>query len=425
MTDLRALATHSSASVWRGVGAAAYLAVGLVVATACQSDHRAGITFHARDSVGIRVVENDVPRWPDGRGWRIEAIPAVTLGAGNDAREELFAVRDIVPLASDGFVLVDAATSQLRSYDSTGTPMWTVGRQGQGPGEFRNMWNLLRCGGDTLLVNDGAQVDVIDPQGGFVRRSPVHRAAGAGNVVYGVSEDCTGVLLAAQVPREPPARVFQPMETLYWSALRVQRFDTVATVPGDDLKGIDVLGVRYGLFVPFGSFSVWDTDGRRVYLARSNKAEIQVFDRGGGIVRVIRWPARALPVSAADREAFELRRAELIRRSPNEERFAPPLDRFPEVVTRPLFSRIMVDAAGTLWIREYPVSQGGFPRGYRPPRDRRNESWTIIDSSGAWLGAISLPAGLDIRAIGPRTILGVSTTEEGFARVKVYRIRRP
>lgn len=418
--------THSATRCGnRFLEAVRYLLAGVAIHSGCTSNQQAVTALQVRDSLGVQIVENHAPRWADGQAWRIDSVPAVTVGTSPDPREELSAVRDIVPLSTGGFALVNAGTSQLRYYDPTGVLIQAVGRQGQGPGEFRDMWTLVRCAGDTLVVNDGVRVDLFGSDGGFVRRSRVHRATGVrSNVIYGVSDDCSRVLLMVQIPREASTAVYQMTETLYWSALAAPQLDTVVTFPGDDLKGFDVMGVRYGLWVPFGMFPVWTTDGRLVYLARSDQAEVQVFDRRGALIRLIRWTVPSMPVSAKDREAFQHGRDEVIRRNPNEARFAPPLDRFPEVTTRPLFSRIMVDASGTLWVREYPVSQAGFPRGYRRPEDGHGESWTVIDSSGTWLGTISVPAGLDVRAIGPRAIFGVSTTEEGVERVEAYRILR-
>lgn len=127
--------THVSTRLGHGLfGTALLLSTSLLILSGCGTNPVGGATLHTRDSLGVQVVENESPRWPPGHGWRID-----TIGGGADSAEELSRVRDIVPLSSGGFVLVNEGTSQLRYYDSTGALTRAVGGPGQGLGEF------LRC----------------------------------------------------------------------------------------------------------------------------------------------------------------------------------------------------------------------------------------------------------------------------------------
>ena len=55
-------------------------------------------------------------------------------------------------------VVANAGSSQLLWYDEHGEFLAAIGRKGDGPGEFTNMYGLYRCAGDTLVVNEFRRV---------------------------------------------------------------------------------------------------------------------------------------------------------------------------------------------------------------------------------------------------------------------------
>lgn len=91
---------------------------------------------------------------------------------------------DLVPInwlgvAPDGRIaLLQRQDDQVRFFDSEGEPLATVGRRGEGPGEFTRM---VRAGwvGDTLWVSDTQQrrTTLIGPDGEVVRTERNHAVA--------------------------------------------------------------------------------------------------------------------------------------------------------------------------------------------------------------------------------------------------------
>ena len=128
----------------------------LAALTACTTDtpERRGPT--ARDSAGIRIVENTTPLWREGEAWRLSPEPMVDIGdasAGEDY--ELYLVEGAVRLPNGRIVVANRGSGELRFYDSRGRHIFNAGRRGAGPGEFEAMGRPRLLAEDSLVVPDG------------------------------------------------------------------------------------------------------------------------------------------------------------------------------------------------------------------------------------------------------------------------------
>ena len=73
---------------------------------------------------------------------------------------------------SDGSVaVVDGTVGEVRVFDQTGEHVRSMGRIGEGPGEFRNAWYIWVLPGDTLWVGDYRpwRYNVFAPDGEWLR----------------------------------------------------------------------------------------------------------------------------------------------------------------------------------------------------------------------------------------------------------------
>lgn len=86
--------------------------------------------------------------------WRL-AGPIEEIGvAEGEAALELHDVTDALRLPDGRVVLLDAASAELRMYDSDGAFLLRAGGRGEGPGEFRRPARIRLVGGDVILVED-------------------------------------------------------------------------------------------------------------------------------------------------------------------------------------------------------------------------------------------------------------------------------
>lgn len=81
--------------------------------------------------------------------------------------------------------------------------------------------------------------------------------------------------------------------------------------------------------------------------------------------------------------------------------------------TMPAYSRVLVDAAGNLWVAEYRRPGDDLPR------------WTVFDLDGRMLGTIDMPQGFSPSEIGSDYVLGTIRDELDVERVRLYELVRP
>jgi hypothetical protein len=143
-----------SAAVLAAVGAICCLVV-----IACREDSEPATAWDGtvRDSAGVKIVENfGTPLWPEGPGW--EFTQDLRIGALDGPPEYQFGRIQGLQVLSDGRIVVtDVLEHHLRFFSPDGVHERTVGREGQGPGEFGGGGMGLFLGpGDTLVVSEMA-----------------------------------------------------------------------------------------------------------------------------------------------------------------------------------------------------------------------------------------------------------------------------
>src|SRR5512140_3947795 len=86
--------------------------------------------------------------------WQVDTSAILEIGrAQGDSVYQLYRVRGIVELPGGGIALANAGSSEVRLYDATGRFLRALGREGEGPGEFTSLRNLV-LRGDTLYAYD-------------------------------------------------------------------------------------------------------------------------------------------------------------------------------------------------------------------------------------------------------------------------------
>lgn len=117
-----------------------------------------------RDSNGVHVVESAAPQWDGNDAWQVSTLSLDIGESSRGSNYEFESVVSVIRLSGNRIVVADQRQRTLRSYDTTGTLLNSVGAVGDGPEEFRSLASMGRHGADSLVVYDATlrRISIFD-----------------------------------------------------------------------------------------------------------------------------------------------------------------------------------------------------------------------------------------------------------------------
>jgi hypothetical protein len=317
-----------------------------------------------RDS--IQTVEHGGP--DASRIWEFGGKPLVAVGG----RDVLVQVAGAVRLG-DRLVIGDAGAHQLRFYDRQGKLLRTAGRQGSGPGEFRNLAWVGALPGDSMGAWDARLRRLsVYSRDGILGRTADFTVKGFFPAVQGVFADGS-LLVASRVggARARGAGAWRDTAVFVRMSSIGDALDTVGRFPGPEQYAAPsderTVTLTYGL--PFGRETFVAVHGDRAFVATGDTYEITAYDpRGRGLSRLrVRVDARA--VSSAEISAYRAAVLENIGAADAPD-WARALEAAPYPRQMPPLAGLAASVAGDIWVREYQPPGG-------PERESR---WAVFDA---------------------------------------------
>jgi len=397
----------------------------LPLLAACGGDmngdaHAAGPVV--RDSAGVRIVENSVPAWSEGTGWRLSAEPTLEIGMLDGPPEYQFGAISGVTRLRDGTVVVaDRQANHLRFFDPEGGHVRTAGREGGGPGEFRMVTLLRSAGNDSVVTFDvgNRRISVFAPDGTFMRSIPIQgdtqvtfpiplaRFADGSFLVNG---GAPGASSSGDGASRRPVSLYRltPESGLSHIARFLGNEAFVQTEGNSKRQQVSTQAL------PFARSSAFVAGDSILYAGDTDRFEIGRYAASGELLSIIRRSTPAREVTPADIDAFK--RESLRTRapgSPGRARMERALAEMPYPATMPAFSTLGTDPGRNLWVLEYE------------PIPDTPGTWTVFDPTGTMLGTVATPARLQVVEIGDDYVLGVWKDELDVQTVRLYALEKP
>ncbi len=372
------------------------------------------------------VVSLDAPIWQPGLGWRVEESPAVSIGPdAGDGPYLLHRVGGAVLLPGGGIAVTDGGSAEVRLFDADGGFSRSVGRRGEGPGEFGAYSDMLiwKDSADRLLIaGTFGRVEAFDTQGEFLTSTTLEREPGVPFVsLRGVFNDgslLVGTTLPRPGERERPGQKIS-REAIYW---RYEDSHPIRELLRHEARGQYVHAYQGGtntFFIPFDHDPLVVAAGDRLYVVPEAQPLVEVRDLSGRIMTRLRV------------EGPTMRRVDEIWPRAREEILKGPMpgqtDDFREVFRRiytdylaqdlplpefvPAYERALADSDGNLWLERRRLSWESSP-----------PQWDVLDPTGLWLGTVTLPTGLVLHDVSGRLVVGVHTDELDNETVRVHRL---
>ena len=362
----------------------------------------------ARDSAGIQVVENPAPPADSRLGWRIGPEPTVSIGTreGEEAYQ-LYIVRDAMMLPDGRIIVANGGTGELRIFGALGTHLASWGGEGEGPGEFDNLWQIEPWPGDSIAAWFAPRmgISVFDAEGNYARTFTLAAAPGTPpwRQSWPFASTSDGFILAVRTPDTVVVQLHDG-EGEVRSSLGVHAgSDQNVVNEGTDREFV--------ISTIFGGRSVWAPWGDLVVITTTSRYELKAFTRDGTLARIVRRGHEPRAPSEAEIEA-EIQTKALIAQAGSEPTRRPYRSSVAEHY--PAFASVMSDAVDHLWVREYEV----------PGEERPGSLWTVFDPEGRVLGFVDTPEGLQILEIGEDYILGHYRDELDVEYVQVWPLER-
>ncbi len=211
----------------------------LLHSAACGTDDVSRGGFTAEDSAGVRVAQNFGDFGADPRVVATTPTTKITTIMRDGQEERLYGVTDVAPLAGGGIVVAQAATVSF--FDAEGRFESSVGTEGDGPGDFRQIQRVMPFGLDSVGVWDtgNKRLTILSPGGGMVRTVQPYPTYGHLIPVVGMPGDGTIVLTngldLASVYGGGSGVQQHPLIALRYSARSGELLDTIAELPGSEL----------------------------------------------------------------------------------------------------------------------------------------------------------------------------------------------
>jgi 6-bladed beta-propeller len=393
-----------------------YLPSALILGIACATDEsRSGVTM--RDSAGVRIVESSRPVWDSTTRWQVSPTPTLSIGTVDGAADYQFTRIVGASRFGDSTIAVgDAGSMSIRFFDANGKLVRSVGRMGNGPGEFRTLQSLRRAG-DSLDVFDRRvnRMTVFDRGGAVVRT--IQLPTGRYVAMHRLT---SGRWLAAEEDGFFGGRVHEsatPGLHRFPSAAVVldstgALLDTVGVFPGAETAYFTVDGHVGSLHAAYGRTLAFATRGDTSYVVTGDFLGFDVHDVEGRRVRSVRATGPDRTLREEDIARFNNAFLAEISDSAARAGFKRALEVAASPPAKAAVGRILVDPRGAIWLSAYENEFMPAP------------VWFVFDRDNRYLGDVSMPAGLRVLEIGDRYVLGITKDDAGVEVVRVHALAK-
>ena len=380
------------------------------------------------DTIRVRTLAGQM--WPsDAR-----LVSEVSIGVLDGAPEYQFGNIRALAVAPDGRIYVlDGHGPVVRMYAPDGTYLQDIGREGEGPGEYKRPDSgLVFLPDGRLALRDpgNGRISVYDADGKYVESWPI---AGSMNTSNPLVATRSGVVLTPVV-KNLGASVFE------WDRgmARYHPNGTIDTVDVPDLgfeepmisgeseqsaslSNVPFSPSQHTAYSPLGYFVAGISDEYSFKLLRAEEPVIEIA-----------MDAEPVPVNP---DEADIRRAQVTKNF--EENFpgwkwnGPPI---PDV--KPAYGDLLVSEEGRIWVQVSTPSERRIGEAERRAEEQRTERpvnpfrapvvFDVFEPTGEYLGRVEAPDGFrsyPLPVIRDRTVWAVVTDELDVPRLHRFDVR--
>lgn len=319
---------------------------------------------------GIEFVHNSgTPLYPEKT---VEFVEDLTITSENDKGEILLYFPNLCAVNEEGNIYIgDYQDSSIKVFDPQGKYLKTIGRKGNGPGEFQSILELLFLPDGRYLVLDSEQnrISFFSADDQFLTS---HNFQNSG---FDIFLTTSSIYIRKESLAGPGAKKNEFKRRLF-----VHAYD----LSGNKLFSYGEFTARQSVFIndPNGGF--WTTPpyfvysilaggkkNERLYHCLNDKYVIDVYDKNGKIIRKIDRPYELMPTKAEDMKRY----VDGFKSWPEVDiSLVEKFIKMPGVKT--VTERMIVDDVGNLWVETNEL---------REEKDSLLRAYDIFNEDGVYV----------------------------------------
>lgn len=346
-------------------------------------------TIETKD--GAIIVNN--PEEPIFKDPVVELMEDLEIKGSGEIEEQMFQSINTLDVDPAGnMYILDEQAGNIKIFDSSGNFQKTIGRKGQGPGEFGLPISLFLTRQNQIIVNDMGQrkIQFFDKEGNYLKEYSIAERF----LFFGPMVTANGDLIASHtIPQEKSVTVLGKFNPGFEPTL------TYASIPLDTPPVVNIFVARsltsLRWTLTYDDEIIWGD-------IKNPEYEIHFLRADGTLKKTIKRDYDPIPITADDKDRLM------------EETFGdnPARDQwdvqFPE--NYPPFSGFSFDDLGHLFVRRYEKE-----------KNENGSLYDIFDAEGRYIAQMRFRMTPMIWEKGH--MYTIDDDEEGFKVVKRYKVR--
>lgn len=329
------------------------------------------------------------------------------LSIGGEAYEMLSRPMGFVVGKESNIYISDIQDQTIKVFDSEGEFIKSIGRKGEGPGEFTYIGSLTFLPDGRLLVMDSMamRLNLFDPEGTYLTsHNWTHRP---GRLLYATESACvmTEYVFGEGKDMMADRKLFVKKHDLEGNEIH-----TFGEFKAEELKthtgtGSGGRSFIVGISAPYSPHSIFAADQARacLYHCVNDEYMIEVFDEDGKVIRRFDRPYKPLPFTGEDAEEFRSQYMKGLRK--NIQGLAMP-------TVKTITPGMLVDDSGNLWVETYEE---------REEEDKVFTAYDIFNPDGYYEAKVWIDVKPEIFINGKMYRMH-NDEETGYRMIRRYRV---
>lgn len=306
---------------------------------------------------------------------RIELVEDLVIGANDDPRLRFYNAREAVSDASGRIFVMDGGNHRIQVFGPDGSFLMTLGREGQGPGEYVRLANIAIA--DNHVVTRGAgnrRFTVWSTDGELLGEFP--EGPGSNRQPVGLDDGTIVMLAGYRADEDAPIPVVSRYRLVHLSEelaelaeiFRFPPYEQLAVYRGDFQTSLSMTSVP----LPSSSAAFAVSRDGRVYAAMTDEHQVHALDATGARVWSLRVAWQPHPITDAEIDEAV---ATIRERSRWADLSRSEIE-WPS--RRPAIERLAVDGHGLLYVYLHPLDENAEDRAvdvFSPEGDLLFSGW--------------------------------------------------